>query len=76
MPQLAEKSEIVFPNKQEGKRKERVHTFPLNSSISPPSYKMITFLVHFSPVKPQPSFEMSIWNVPESPLQKSYQIRK
>lgn len=36
---------------------------------------MITLLVHFSPVNPQPSFEISIRNVPESSLQKSYQMK-
>lgn len=75
MPHFTEQSEILFPKKI-GRKEKTVHTFPLNSSISPPSYTMTTLLVHFSPVKPQPSFEMSIWNVPESPLQKSYRIKK
>lgn len=52
-----------------------IHTFPLNNSISPLLYRMITLFEHFSPVKPHPSFEISIRNVPESSLQKSYQTK-
>lgn len=66
----------LFSQKKNGNKENRsVHTFPLNNSISPLPYRMITLLVHFSPVKPQPSFEMSIRNVPETSLQKSYQTK-
>lgn len=73
---ILKKTDFFFSPRKGKKENRSVHTFPLNNSISPLSYRMMTLLVHFSPVKPQPSFEISIRNVPESSLQKSYQAKK